>query len=67
MVVGRFERTFPLTDHKAENLAAAVALHDMHYIFGRPHKSLGRNRTPAMAAGIANHVWTAAEIAALLN
>lgn len=56
-----------MTDHKAENLAAAVALHDMHYIFGRPHTSLGRNRTPALAAGIASHVWTAEEIAALLN
>lgn len=69
-VVGQFERTFTLTNgfsKKAENLAAAIALHYMHYHFGRPHKSLGRTTTPAMAAGIAKHVWTAEEIAALLD
>ncbi len=48
-------------------MAAAVALHYMHYNFARPHKSLGRNMTPAMAAGITDHVWTAEEMAALLD
>jgi Na+/H+-translocating membrane pyrophosphatase len=48
---------------KVDNLAAAVALHFMHYNFARPHQSLGRNRTPAMAAGISDHVWTCEEIA----
>ena len=52
---------------KVENLAAAVALHFMHYNFARPHHSLGKNVTPAMAAGIADHVWTCEEIAALLD
>jgi hypothetical protein len=54
---------------KAENRAAAVALHFMHYNFGRPHKSLANPypRTPAMAAGIADHIWTCEEIAALLD
>jgi hypothetical protein len=52
---------------KVENLAAAVALHFMHYNFGRPHMSLGKNRTPAMAAGISEHVWTCEEIAGLLD
>jgi IS1 family transposase len=52
---------------KIENLAAAVALHFMHYNFGRPHMSLGKNRTPAMAAGLSDHVWTCEEIAALLD
>jgi IS1 family transposase len=52
---------------KVENLAAAVALHFMHYNFGRPHMSLGKNRTPAMAAGISDHVWTCEEIAELLD
>ena len=32
--------------------AAAIALHYMHYDFARPHRSLGKNVTPAMAAGI---------------
>ena len=30
-----------------------------------PHSSLGKNTTPAMAAGVADHVWTCEEIAAL--
>jgi IS1 family transposase len=52
---------------KVENLAAAVALHFMHYNFARPHMALGKNRTPAMAAGISDHVWTPEEIAELLD
>jgi len=28
--------------------------------------SLGKNTTPAMAAGVSDHVWTLQEIAALL-
>lgn len=52
---------------KVENLAASVALFFMFYNFGRPHQSLGKNTTPAMAAGIADHVWTCEEIAALLD
>ena len=42
----------------------ALALYFMYYNFARPHKSL-RNpyeRTPAMAAGVANYVWSAKEI-----
>jgi hypothetical protein len=39
----------------------------MHYNYGRPHSSLGKNVTPAMAAGISDHVWTPQEIAALLD
>jgi hypothetical protein len=37
------------------------------YNFARPHQSLGKNTTPAMAAGISDHVWTCEEIAALLD
>lgn len=39
----------------------------MYYNFARPHSSLGKNTTPAMAAGISDHVWTLQEIAALLD
>jgi IS1 family transposase len=54
---------------KAENFAAAVALHYMHYNFARPHASLKNPypRTPAMAAGKADHIWSLEEIAALLD
>ena len=37
----------------------------MHYNFCRVHKTLGT--TPAVAAGIADHVWKVAEIIALLD
>ncbi len=45
-----------------------VALQFMRYDFARPHKSLKDPypRTPAMAGGVADHVWTLEEIAALL-
>lgn len=48
---------------KVQNLQFAVALHFMYYNFGRIHKSL--RVTPAMEAGIADHVWSLEEIAAL--
>jgi len=48
---------------KAENHAAAVALHFVHYNFARVRKTL--RITPAMAAGISDHVWSYGEIALL--
>jgi hypothetical protein len=35
-------------------------------LVARPHKSLD-GRTPAMAAGLADHVWTVSEIVGLLE
>ncbi len=54
---------------KIENHAAAVALHFMVYNFARPHKSLKNPypRTPAMAAGVTDHLWSLTEIAGLLD
>ena len=48
---------------KLENLAHSVSLHFMYYNFGRIHKSL--RVTPAMEAGITDHVWSLEEIAEL--
>ncbi len=44
-------------------------LHFLHYNFARVHKTLSKPypRTPAMAAGVADHVWTLEEIAGLLD
>ena len=67
MSMRRFTRLTNAFSKKVENLAAAVSLHFMYYNFGRPHQSLGRNVTPAMAAGVSDHVWTCEEIAALLE
>ena len=67
MSMRRFTRLTNGFSKKVANLAAAVSLHFMWYNFGRPHTSLGRNVTPAMAAGVTDHVWTPQEIAALLD
>jgi IS1 family transposase len=65
----RFTRMTNGHSKKVENHAAAIALHFMYINFARPHKSLANPypRTPAMAAGLADHVWSLEEIAALLD
>jgi hypothetical protein len=45
---------------KVENLEAAVALHYMHYNFARVDQTL--RVTPAMEAGVSDHVWSLEEI-----
>jgi IS1 family transposase len=65
MGMRRFTRLTNAFSKKVENLMAAVSLHFMHYNFVRVHKTLGT--TPAMAAGVADHVWTLTEIAHLLD
>jgi IS1 family transposase len=69
MGMRRFTRLTNAFSKKVENLAAAVALHYMHYNFARPHKTLSKPypTTPAMAAGITDHVWTLEEIVGLLD
>jgi IS1 family transposase len=69
MGMRRFTRLTNGFSKKVANHAAAVALHFMYVNYARPHKSLANPypRTPAMAAGIADHVWTCEEIAALLD
>lgn len=49
----------------AENHALSVALHYMHYNFCRIHKSL--RITPAMAAGVSDHVWDVGNIVDMLE
>jgi IS1 family transposase len=67
MGMRRFTRLTNAFSKKVENLTHAVSLHYMHYNFARPHKSLGKNTTPAMAAGVAEYPWTVWDIAALLD
>lgn len=64
MGMRRFTRLTNGFSKKIENLEHAVALHFMFYNFGCTHKTLPV--TPAMEAGIDNHVWTLEEIAALV-
>ncbi|HEY1804995.1 MAG TPA: IS1 family transposase [Terracidiphilus sp.] len=63
MSMRRLTRLTNAFSKKIENHAAAVALHFIHYNFARIHKTL--RITPAMAAGISDHVWSSEEIASL--
>jgi len=65
MSMRRMTRLTNAFSKKMENQAHAVALHFMHYNFCRIHQTL--RVTPAMEAGIADHVWSLEEIAGLLG
>ena len=60
----RFTRLTNGFSKKAENHAHAVALHYMHYNYCRVHQTL--RVTPAMEAGLTDHVWTLDEVIALV-
>lgn len=64
MSMRRFTRLTNGFSKKIDNLYYAVALHFMYYNFCRIHKTL--RVTPAMEAGIADHVWTLNEIINLI-
>jgi hypothetical protein len=53
----------PVVVSQFENHKAMIALHYMAYNFARIHKTL--RVTPAMEAGLADHVWSLDEIARL--
>lgn len=65
MGMRRFTRLTNGFSKKLENHGLSVALHFMHYNFCRIHKSL--RVTPAMEAGITDHVWSLEEVAQLAN
>ncbi len=65
MQMRRFTRLTNAFSKKIEQLESATSLHFMHYNFCRKHMSL--KTTPAMAAGVADHVWGIDEIVALLE
>jgi IS1 family transposase len=65
MSIRRFTRLTNAFSKKLENHAAMVALFFMYYNFDRVHQTL--RVTPAMEAGIADHVWSIEEIVALLG
>jgi hypothetical protein len=65
MSMRRFTRLTNGFSKKIENHAHAVALHFMWYNFGRIHKTL--RVTPAMAAGVSDHVWSLEDVVGLLS
>jgi transposase-like protein/IS1 family transposase len=62
MAIRRFTRLTNAFSKKLENLRAACALHFAYYNFCRVHQTL--RCTPAMQAGITDHIWTIAELIA---
>lgn len=75
MGMRRFTRLTNGFSKKVEFHAHAVSLNFMYYNFARPHLSLRvkstdgtfAKRTPAMAAGIADRIWSTWEIAELID
>jgi hypothetical protein len=64
MGMRRFTRLTNAFSKKADNLAHNLALHFMHYNFCRVHQTL--RVTPAMEAGLSDHVWSLEELVGLL-
>ncbi len=65
MSMRRFTRLTNAFSKKIDNLRHAVALHFMYYNYARIHKTL--RVTPAMEAGLSDHVWSPEEIVGLLE
>jgi hypothetical protein len=65
MSMRRFTRLTNGFSKKLENHGHAVALHYMHYNFCRVHKTL--RVTPAMEAGLTDHIWSLEELMGLLD
>jgi IS1 family transposase len=69
MNMRRFTRLTNAFSKKLENHEYALALYFMHYNFARSQKSLSNPypKSPAMAAGITNHIWAIEEIVKLVK
>ena len=67
MCMRRFTRLTNAFSKKLDNHILALALYFMHYNFVRPHQTLANPypRTPAMAVGITDRIWTIEEIVGL--
>ena len=65
MGMRRFTRLTNGFSKKLENHGHMVALYFMHYNFCRVHKTL--RVTPAMEAGLTDHVWTIEELITLME
>ena len=65
MQMRRFTRLTNAFSKKGENHGHSVAIHFLHYNFCRIHSTL--RVTPAMAAGLSDHVWSIEELVGLLD
>jgi IS1 family transposase len=69
MSMRRFTRLTNAFSKKLENHMHNLALYFMYYNFARPHQTLSKPypTTPAMAVGVADHIWDIEEIVSLLD
>jgi len=65
MGIRRFTRLTNAFSKKLENHVAMLSLYFMFYNFSRVHQTL--RVTPAMEAGLSDHVWSVEEIVALMD
>ena len=65
MGMRRFTTLTNAFSKKIENHAFHLALHYMYYNFVRIHRTL--RMTPAMKAGVTDHLWSVEEVAGLLG
>lgn len=65
MHMRRFTRLTNAHSKKIENHIASIAIHYMHYNFCRRHETL--RVTPAMEAGVSDHIWNISELISLLD
>jgi len=65
MGMRRFTRLTNGFSKKIENHVAMVAIHAVYYNFARIHKTL--RITPAMAAGVSDHLWDIRDIVQLIH
>jgi IS1 family transposase len=65
MSMRRFSRLTNAFSKKVENHIAALSLYFMFYNFCRVHQTL--RVTPAMEAGVSDHIWDVEEMVALLS
>jgi IS1 family transposase len=65
MSMRRFTRLTNAFSKKVDNHMASVALHFAHYNFCRVHGTL--RVTPAMEAGLSDHIWSLEELIGLLD
>jgi len=64
MHMRRFTRLTNAFSKKLENHMHAISLYFMFYNFCKVHKSL--RVTPAMEAGLTDHVWSMAEVVGII-
>ncbi len=69
MNMRRFTRLTNAFSKKLQNHMYAIALYFLHYNFVKTHKTLANPypRTPAMAAGLTDHIWSFEELVGLVK